>query len=83
MRKIYTLLVPLRKYFCLQRTNKQIMQIYVLRNISESAMQKSANQRCRIAQRTVQCCRLQTGATNATSQLRQCLYTSWFKYDRD
>lgn len=39
MRKIYTLLVSLRKYFCLQRTNKPIMQIYELRNIDESAMQ--------------------------------------------
>lgn len=39
MRKIHTLLVPLRKYFCLQRTNKEIVQIYELRNIDESAMQ--------------------------------------------
>jgi hypothetical protein len=40
MRKINTLFIPLRKYDCLQRTNKQIRQIYELRNIDEPAMQK-------------------------------------------
>jgi hypothetical protein len=39
VRKIYALFVPLRKYYCLQRTNKQIRQIYELRNIDEPAMQ--------------------------------------------